>query len=104
MLARASRVLCELTLRLHAVGGARPQLRHAMHQTDLADFTGISTVHANRVVRDLRHCGVSDWGGKRVRIRDWVQLAMMPISRPSTWGSPRPERAVVETVLVASSG
>jgi hypothetical protein len=42
---------------------------------DLADVCGISAVHANRVVQELRRLGLVDWDCKQVKIRDWNALA-----------------------------
>lgn len=72
---RVAHLLCELTLRLQAVGMALNQsLSVPWTQTDVADLTGISTVHANRVVQELRRLGVVDWGTKHVQIHDWDTL------------------------------
>jgi CRP-like cAMP-binding protein len=74
--ARVAHVVCELTMRLQAVELAR-NLRFSIPwtQTDLADACGISTVHANRVVQELRRRGLLECNSKEVRIRDWDALA-----------------------------
>jgi DNA-binding IclR family transcriptional regulator len=41
----------------------------------LADACGISSVHANRVVQELRRLGLVEWDSKQVRIRNWSGLA-----------------------------
>jgi DNA-binding transcriptional regulator LsrR (DeoR family) len=44
-------------------------------QTDLADMMGLSAVHANRTVQDLRRTGLIVWEGHDVTITDWAALA-----------------------------
>jgi CRP-like cAMP-binding protein len=76
--ARLAHILCELTVRLQAMGLAR-DLSFAMPwtQVDVADACGISSVHANRVIQELRHLGLVEWDSKRVKIRDGEALARL---------------------------
>jgi CRP-like cAMP-binding protein len=76
--ARLAHVVCELTVRLQAMGLAR-DLSFAMPwtQTDVADACGISSVHANRVIQELRHLGLVEWDSKRVKIHDWDALVKL---------------------------
>jgi hypothetical protein len=46
-------------------------------QMDVADACGISSVHANRVIQELRHFGLVEWDSKRVKIRDWDELTRL---------------------------
>jgi transcription initiation factor IIE alpha subunit len=43
-------------------------------QGDLADTLGITSVHANRVLQDLRTQGLVEWRSKRLRIPDAARL------------------------------
>jgi CRP-like cAMP-binding protein len=76
--ARLAHIVCELTVRLQATGLAR-DLSFAMPwtQMDVADACGISSVHANRVIQELRHLGLLEWDSKRVKIHDWDALARL---------------------------
>lgn len=75
-LARVAHVICELALRLKAVDLANDLcFSIPWTQTDLADACGISNVHANRVVQELRRLGLVEWDSRKVRIRDWDALA-----------------------------
>ena len=76
--ARLAHIVCELTVRLQAMGLAR-DLSFAMPwtQTDVADACGISSVHANRVIQELRHLGLVEWDSKRVKIHDWNALVKL---------------------------
>ena len=72
---RVAHLICELVRRLQAVGlASNYSISIPWTQADVADLTGISTVHANRVVRELRRLGVVEWETKRVRIHDWETL------------------------------
>jgi CRP-like cAMP-binding protein len=77
-IARVAHVVCELAVRLQAFDLAR-NLRLPMPwtQTDLADACGISSVHANRVVQELRRLDLVDWDARQVTIRDWEGLCRL---------------------------
>ena len=52
---RVAHVLCELVTRMEAVGLARDGICDLpLTQGELADATGLSTVHVNRVIQELR--------------------------------------------------
>lgn len=74
-IARTAHIICELAVRLQAIGLARDlSFPIPWKQMDLADACGISTVHANRVIQELRHLGLVEWESRRVIIRDWHSL------------------------------
>jgi CRP-like cAMP-binding protein len=74
-LARVAHLVCEIAVRLQAVNLARNScFSIAWTQMDVADACGISGVHANRVVQELRHLGLVDWDSRLVKIRDWEGL------------------------------
>lgn len=74
-LARVAHLVCEIAVRLQAVGLAR-DLRFSIPwtQTDIADACGISNVHANRVVQKLRRQGLVEWNTHGISILDWNGL------------------------------
>lgn len=90
-LRRLARLLCELFLRLEAVGlaqrkggesegtpGSKCRFRLPLTQTELADALGLSSVHVNRMVRELRGLGLATWGsGGVVTIRNWHRLVQL---------------------------
>src|SRR4051794_1789910 len=73
--ARLAHIVCELTVRLQATGMAR-DLSFTMPwtQMDVADACGISSVHANRVIQELRHLELVEWNSRRLKIRNWSAL------------------------------
>ncbi len=72
---RLSHLICELYLRLEEAGQAS-DLRFSapLTQVDLGDLLGLTPVHVNRVIRDLRGRGLIDWKGAQVTIQDWDAL------------------------------
>jgi CRP-like cAMP-binding protein len=72
---RLAHLLCELFMRLQAVGrtdGGRFDL--PLTQMEIAEAHGLSLVHINRSIRALRATGALQWNGGRVVIQDWQML------------------------------
>ncbi|MCJ2099711.1 Crp/Fnr family transcriptional regulator [Methylobacterium sp. E-046] len=68
-------LVCELLVRLRIVGLVdEDSFEFPMTQDDLADTLGITSVHVNRVLQDLRGQGLLEWRSKRVRIPDVARL------------------------------
>jgi CRP-like cAMP-binding protein len=68
-------LFCELLVRLQTVGRASEDgFDLPITQTDLADTLGISAVHANRVLQELRGQNLLVWKSKRVHIPDVARL------------------------------
>ena len=66
---RLAAFFCEIYLRLSAVGLAtRPAFELPMTQTDLADLLGLSSVHINRSLKELRRRGLISWRHRQVEI------------------------------------
>ena len=66
---------CEMLVRLKVVGRvSHDSFTFPATQTDLADALGITTVHANRVLQDLRSQGLIAWRDKRAHIPDVERL------------------------------
>ena len=72
---RLAHLICELYLRLEAAGQAQDHRFTAqLTQTDLGDILGLTPVHVNRVMMELRHQGLIEWKGAQVAILDWDRL------------------------------
>jgi CRP-like cAMP-binding protein len=77
-LARVAHLLCEITARLRAVGLARDfRIPSPFMQSGLAAACGISAVHANRVIRELRRANILQWQSKTITITDWNELVRL---------------------------
>ena len=74
-LARLAHMLCELACRYAVVSGeAEIVYDLPMTQQQMADVTGLTSVHVNRMLRQLREADLADVSGRRAVIRDWTKL------------------------------
>ncbi|MBM1171963.1 Crp/Fnr family transcriptional regulator [Microvirga arabica] len=74
-LEHTAHLLCEMFLRLRAVGLTEDDsFKLPLTQAELGDTLGLSTVHVNRVVQDLRKEGLITWRGETLVIDDWERL------------------------------
>jgi CRP-like cAMP-binding protein len=73
--AKLAALFCELFVRLEIVGLTR-ELSYTLPltQTDLGDCTGLTNVHVNRTLKDLRTSGLVTFQEGRVSILDWDGL------------------------------
>ncbi len=72
---RLAHILCELLVRLRSVGLVSDAgFDLPLTQVDLADATGMTSVHVNRSLRSLRRRGLIEIRGRRVVIPDLVAL------------------------------
>lgn len=71
-------LICELYLRLSSVGLTQ-ESRFALPLTQvvLGDALGLSTVHVNRLVAELRDDEILSWSNGQVEIHDWDRLAVI---------------------------
>jgi CRP-like cAMP-binding protein len=73
--ARLAHVLCELYTRMDVLGLVPDEdFALPLTQQDLGDATGISTVHVNRMMMELREAGLVRTPRGSVVIRDWKGL------------------------------
>ena len=74
-LARLAHLLCELYLRLEIVHRAgRGRMELPLSQAVLADVLGLSEVHVNRSIAQLRSAELVKWTGRAIEICDWDDL------------------------------
>jgi CRP-like cAMP-binding protein len=74
-ISRIAHVFCELKTRLEAVGLTDgSSFKMPLRQTHLADACGITTVHVNRMVQELRRKGLIEWDGTIITILRWNEL------------------------------
>jgi CRP-like cAMP-binding protein len=73
---RLAHLLCEFSLRLEAAGlGKHDEYTLPMTQEQLADCTGLTSVHVNRTLRGLDEDGVIKRTSRSVTVEDWKRLA-----------------------------
>ena len=72
---RIAHMLCEFAARCDAAGlGAPVDIDIPMTQEQMADATGLTAVHVNRMLQEMRNDGLLLGNGKRFRILDWDGL------------------------------
>ena len=72
---RIAHLICETLLRFKAVGLAPDHtFKMPATQADVADALGLSNVHVNRVLQDLRRDGLITWTNQTVSILKWEEL------------------------------
>jgi CRP-like cAMP-binding protein len=73
--ARMAHLLCELLVRLRAVELVEDHaFKLPVTQAELGDALGISTVHVNRVLQDLRRKNLISLHGNSLKVLDWAGL------------------------------
>ncbi len=73
---RVAHLLCELGVRLEAAKlGERQRYDLPLTQEQLADVTGLTAVHVNRVLQELRGSRLISREKSPLRIDDWERLA-----------------------------
>ncbi len=83
-IASVAHLLCELYLRLKAVDqvvGYSFDL--PITQAELGDMLGLSTVHVNRVLQELRGSELIRWTGGKVTLLDWAKLTTLGEFNPA---------------------
>jgi CRP-like cAMP-binding protein len=96
-LERISHMLCEQIVRLEAIGVAGRAIPQT--QVDLADAAGLSTVHMNRTIQDLRELGVLMKNSRPIMVSHWdrlVEIGKFDRRYLGMWQVP-PELAAVST-------
>jgi len=74
-LTRIAHILCEFGMRLEAIGlGTRHSYVFPMTQEQLADATGLTSVHVNRMLMELARRGLIEREFRQVRVADWDAL------------------------------
>jgi CRP-like cAMP-binding protein len=72
---RIAHMLCEFAARRQAAGLGPPErFDLPMTQEHIADATGLTPVHVNRMLRELREQGLIERRGRELRIVDWEAM------------------------------
>ncbi len=77
-LERIAYLFCELTDRIGRVSDEAPSCcEMPLTQIDIADMTGLTPVHVNRVLQEMRGARLIELHARRLKIFDFVQLARL---------------------------
>lgn len=81
---RMAHLFCEIYLRLDAIDMAHDgRIILPLTQIDLADTVGISAVHVNRILQDLRARGLIQWRNADFHIPDLQTLMRVGLFNPN---------------------
>jgi hypothetical protein len=81
-LSRVAHVICELAARLEIVGLVDRDTFHIpFTQRNMADACGVSVVHVNRTLQELRHRGLITWEGTTEFCGQVVRDELQPSGR-----------------------
>ncbi len=73
--ARLAHFLCEMVMRLRAIGRQRGNaVPLPITQAEVGDALGLSTVHVNRTLQELREEGLLTWDNGVLAVLDWEGL------------------------------
>jgi len=73
--AHMAHLVCELFVRLGAIGRVQDStIQLPITQSELGDTLGLSTVHVNRVLQELRKDGLIRTRGSELTVLDWERL------------------------------
>ncbi|MFD1951272.1 Crp/Fnr family transcriptional regulator [Sphingomonas arantia] len=92
-LSRLAHLFCEMAVRSERAGlGDRTFFRLPITQIDLADATGLTGVHVNRILKKLREASIANFRSGEVTIQDWDQLVSVGDFDPAflLFGGPSP--------------
>jgi CRP-like cAMP-binding protein len=72
---RIAHLLCEIGSRLRSVSRMSGHtFACPITQAEIADATGLSSVHVNRMLQDMRSEGLLVWKGNMINVLDWKRL------------------------------
>ena len=72
---RIAHMLCEFLVRCEAAGlGSAERFQLPMTQEQIADATGLTSVHVNRMLRVLEEDGVIKRNGRELSVGDWALM------------------------------
>lgn len=95
-LVRLAHLFCEMMTRLEAVGRAKEKICDLpLTQVHLSQATGLSAVHVNRSLQELRKRDLITFGGGRLTVPNWDELVRLANFRPDYLCLPEPRRKSV---------
>lgn len=99
---RVAHLLCEIACRVEAsgekVGFVVPFPATQIH---IGDMTGLTPVHVNRTLRDLRDANVVELRGRMIHILDWARLMEVGDFDPAYLHLPKPAGGTIGGLRVA---
>lgn len=95
---RITHLLCEMGLRLEAAGlGTRASFELPVTQSQLGDATGLTPVHVNRTLQEIRSKGLLSFSQGRVEIPNWAAFTAIAEFDPAYLMLSGPPQRIVST-------
>lgn len=80
---RLAQLFCEIHFRMNAVGLSRTgECDMPFTQVDIADISGLTAIHVNRVLQELRGAGMIELKARRLKLIDPDRLARLAMFDP----------------------
>lgn len=96
---RLAHLLCELYCRLSLAGQTKgPSCDMPLTQLDLADLAGLTPVHVNRTLQEMRAMRLIELQSRRLTILDWASMRRIAWFDPNYLGG----AAVLERLPIAA--
>jgi len=81
---RIGHLFCEMLVRLHCIGMVANDSYHfPVTQIELAEATGLTPVHVNRTLQDMRARGLVSLQNRELKILDFARLASLVMFDPA---------------------
>lgn len=81
---RIAHLICEMVLRIRAIGECHDfTCEFPVTQNDLAEATGMTSVHVNRTIQELRARGLVVWKGRQLHVPDIDALRRAAMFNPN---------------------
>lgn len=75
---RLAQLFCEIHCRMDAAGQSiNGECALPLTQLDLADVSGLTSIHVNRVLQEMRGAGMIELKGRRLKVLDFERLARL---------------------------
>ena len=102
---KVAHLLCEIVVRLEAVGRAEPdRCDLPLTQAEMADVLGLSSVHLNRVLQELRGEGLIHLAAERLTVLNHAGLCAVGQFRPDHLLTSRTEPSLLTGPLRTVQG
>jgi CRP-like cAMP-binding protein len=89
---RIAHLFCEMVVRMQAVGlSSNYAIELPLTQADIADALGLSTVHVNRTLQEIRRAGLIKFDRGKLVAADWPGLRQAGEFEQSYLHKQRPE-------------
>lgn len=96
---RLCHLICETAMRLKAIGYSDGSVMEwPLTQEQTAEFIGLTSVHLNRVLQEVRAEGLIEWKATTLKILDWQRLLLFADFDPQFLTQAEPDQALQQAM------